>query len=110
MLEISGGNWTWSTSQDPVVIRDSLQPVKIELETSITVNTLYTATVTVFTDYANISSSQEFSVYNIVNRYDRGEKTNVPLIVSIGFQPPEVVMDGPTSSKSKSNLMWGNWL
>ena len=61
MLEISGGNRTWSTSQDPVVIRDSLQSVEIELETEFSVNTLYTATVTVFTDYANISSSQNFS-------------------------------------------------
>ena len=45
-----------------LVIRDSLQPVEIELETGFSVNTLYTATVTVFTDYANISSSQNFSM------------------------------------------------
>ena len=49
----------WSTG--PVAITDSLQPVKIERETGFSVHTLYTATVTVFTDYANMTSSQNFS-------------------------------------------------
>ena len=48
--------------QPPQLAGDSLQPVKIELETGFSINTLYTATVTVFTDYANISSSQKFSM------------------------------------------------
>ena len=61
ILEISGGNRTWTTTDMPVVISDSQLPVKIEEEDGFTVNTEYTATVTVFTDYANMSSSQNFS-------------------------------------------------
>ena len=61
ILVISGGNETWSTSDGPVAITDSSQPVEVEEETRFVVNTDYTATVTVFTDYANMTSSQNFS-------------------------------------------------
>ncbi|CAI8043159.1 hypothetical protein GBAR_LOCUS23946 [Geodia barretti] len=61
MLVISGGNKTWSTSPEPVVISDSRVPVKIELETGFSLNTFYTANVTVFMNTTNISSSNNFS-------------------------------------------------
>ena len=63
MLVISGGNKTWSTSPEPVVISDSRLPVKIELETGFSLNTLYTANVTVIMNTTNISSSNNFSVF-----------------------------------------------
>ena len=58
---ISGGNATWFMSDGPVIISDPQQLVKREVETGLVLNTNYTVTVTVFTKYANISSSKQFS-------------------------------------------------
>ena len=62
ILVISGGNRMWSHTKYPVAITDFLQPIEEELETGFSLFTLYTANVTVFTKYANISSTADFSV------------------------------------------------
>ena len=60
---VSGGNVIiiWSNSRDPVEISDPNQQVKVEIESGLAVNTDYIATVTVFSPYANITSSASFS-------------------------------------------------
>ena len=61
ILTVSDGNEIiWSNSRDPVEITDPMQQVKVEIEYGLKVNTKYNATVTVFTPYANISSSATF--------------------------------------------------
>ena len=59
----SDGNEIWSNRKDPVEITDPNQQVKVEMESGLEVNTDYIATVTVFTPYANISSSASFSEF-----------------------------------------------
>ena len=62
ILTVSDGNEIiWSNSHDPVEITDPAQQVKVEIESGLVVNTDYNATVTVFTPYANISSSTTIS-------------------------------------------------
>ena len=61
MLTISDGNKTWTNSHDPVVIIDASQPVEVEVESGFLMDTDYLVTITVFTEYANISSSRTFS-------------------------------------------------
>ena len=62
MLIFTDGNETWpSTGGGPVAITNSQQPVEVEVETGFMVDTDYTVTVTVFTEYANMSSSAGFS-------------------------------------------------
>ena len=68
ILTVSDGNEIiWSNSRDPVGITDPNQQVKVEIESGLEVNTEYNATVTVFTPYANISSSATFSEYVYVD-------------------------------------------
>lgn len=61
MLTVSDGNKTWSNTRDPVVIIDPREPVEVELKSGFVVDTDYTATVTVLTEYANITSHASFS-------------------------------------------------
>ena len=61
MLFISEGTRMWSTSDARVPIKDSSEHVVVELESGFVINTEYTATITVFTEYANMSSSDSFS-------------------------------------------------
>ena len=65
----SDGNEIWSNRKDPVEITDPNQQVKVEMESGLEVNTDYIATVTVFTPYANISSSASFSEFTHVPIY-----------------------------------------
>ena len=66
MIMFTGGNKTWYMDDVPVVIIDSQMLIKRESETGFTINTEYTVTITVYTDYANISSSKQFSEYTIL--------------------------------------------
>lgn len=61
MLTISDGNKTWTSTRDPVAIIDARQPVEVEMESGFLMDTDYLATITVFTEYTNISSSTTFS-------------------------------------------------
>ena len=61
ILTISDGNKMWTNSHDPVVIKDTSQPVEVEMESGFLMDTDYLVTITVFAEYANISSSRTFS-------------------------------------------------
>ena len=61
MLTISDGNKTWTNTRDPVVIINTSKPVEVEMESGFLMDTDYLVTITVFTEYANISSNRTFS-------------------------------------------------
>ena len=61
MLTISDGNKTWTNTRDPVAIINTSKPVEVEMESGFLMDTDYLVTITVFTEYANISSNRTFS-------------------------------------------------
>jgi hypothetical protein len=59
IMRFTSGNETWS--RDPVVITDTSQQVKEDIETGFTLNRNYTVTITVFMEHTTLTSSANFS-------------------------------------------------
>lgn len=59
IMSFTSGSESWS--RDPVVITDTSQPVKEDIETGFVLNKNYTVAVTVFMEHANLTSSANFS-------------------------------------------------
>ena len=95
MIMFTGGNKTWYMDDVPVVIIDSQMLIKRESETGFTINTEYTVTITVYTNYANISSSKQFSEYTILFSLSMG----VYHVLEFQAQDPTVTSDGVDSNK-----------
>ena len=92
MLTISDGNKTWTSSRDPVII-DTSQPVEVEMESEFLMDTDYLVTITVFTEYTNISSNKTFSeliMHMVLIQYQ--------CIYFSGFETP-VIEDKPSGTK-----------
>ena len=64
VMSFTSGSETWS--RDPVVIVDTSQQVKEDIETGFTLNSNYTVTITVFMDHTNVTSSANFSMFCVV--------------------------------------------
>lgn len=59
----SSDSETWS--RDAITITDTTQPVKEDIETGFVLNKNYTVTVTVLMDHGNITSTTNFSEYQL---------------------------------------------
>ena len=76
VMSFTSGSETWS--RDPVVIVDTSQQVKEDIETGFTLNRNYTVTITVFMDHTNVTSSANFSMFCV---YSHG----IAVIIYVAF-------------------------
>ena len=61
MMSFTSDNESWS--RDPIIISDTTQLIKEDIETGFVLNRNYTVTITVIMNHGNLSSSDNFSKF-----------------------------------------------